>query len=512
MASHPLDYRYGKDTRPIFDEEEWYMYNWKVEAALARTHAKMNIIEQKHADIITKAVNYAKPEKVREYENTTDHDLMAMVLSLADACIEVDNLDGKEAGGKVHLAATSYDIEDCAQVLRIKDAYKIIRTKAEKVRDTFVEMAIKYKDVPCIGRTHAQQAVPITFGFKYANYANDLQKQIDNMDYQMSRIKGKFSGAVGAYNTLTKLKTINGNTVDSQKLEDMLGAELGIEMEDISTQVVGRAPYADLMSALATTGEVIEKYALEIRELSRQEILEVREGTKKKQVGSSTMVHKKNPINSENACSLSRIIRALTIVAHENIALMHERDLTNSANERVIIYESFGFLDEILTRAEKVTKNLEVYQENIYKNLYTTNGLVMGEAVMTELAERGMGRQDAHELLRVATREAEEQKMNFIEKLKTMNSVTKLISKEELDQFKPENYTGEASSKCIEIAEKLWTLDRILGVLYKQKYPESLPSDAEGNVSFKGITYLVKEKEGKYTVRTYNESLRKETK
>jgi len=456
MASHPLEARYAKDTRPIFEEEHWYKCNWLVEAALARTQAKMNIIKPEHAEIITKAVAYAKPEKVRAYEAELEHDLMAMVRALADACEEVDSVYGKEAGGDIHKAATSFDIEDCAQVLRIREAYKIVKEKAVKVRDTFLEMTLSYKDTPCIGRTHAQQAVPITFGFKFANYANDLQKQIWNMDYQMNRIKGKFSGAVGAYNALTKLKTLDGKPVDSQKLEDMLGKELGIEMEDISTQVVGRAPYADLLSALATTGEVLERYAKEVRELSRQEILEVREGTKKKQVGSSTMPHKKNPINSENICSLVRKLRSNTMVAHENIALWHERDLTNSGNERDIIYENFAYLDEILTRAEKVARGLEVYPKNMFKNLYTTNGLVMSEAVMMELSDRGMSRQVAHELIRVATREAEEKEINFIEKLKTMEEVTKVIHIEELEQFKPENYTGEASNKCMEISTKLW--------------------------------------------------------
>lgn len=456
-AAHPLDNRYSEKMREIFALKRWYKYNWGVEAGLARAQARMGIIPQLYADVITKAVDYAKPEAVLIYEAEKFHDLMAMVLALVDACEEVDPAHGKEAGGKVHLLATSYDIEDPAQVLRILDAYKIVKEEAIEFKDNLIEAALTYRDLSCIGRTHGQQAVTITFGFKNANYASDVQKQIDNLDFQISRIKGKFSGAVGAYNASRVIKTASGEIVDGRVLEQLVGEELGIPMEPISTQIVGRAPYADMLSALATLGESVEKYALEIRELSRQEILEVREGTTKKQVGSSTMVHKKNPINSENICSLVRLLRANTIVAHENIALMHERDLTNSGNERAIIYENFAYLDEILIRAKKVIKNLDIYPENMLRNIYTTRGLVMGEAVMTMLANRGMSRQEAHEKLRVATRQAEDDKVHFIDKLKTMDDVTNLISPEEFKNLKkPENYTGYASEQCIDMAVVLW--------------------------------------------------------
>jgi len=464
-ASHPLDYRYGERVRPIFTEDKWYRYNWEVEAGLARAYSKLGVIRPEVAAVITKAVDLADPEKVRKYEKETEHDLQAMVLALGDACREICKDTNPELGaiaaGKIHLGATSYDIEDNAQLLRIKDAYKIIREQAVIVQDIFVEKALKYRNTPCVGRTHGQHAVPMTFGFKFANYANDMQKEIENMDYQVSRIKGKFSGAIGAYNSSNKVRTLSGEPVNSQKLEDLVGEELGIKMEDISTQVVGRGPYAGLISALAVTGEILEKYSLEIRELSRTEIREVREKMGEKQVGSSTMFWKKNPINTENMGSLVRPLRANTIVAHENVALWHERDLTNSANERIIIYESFGYLDEILKRAEKVTTKLEIFPERMLKNLNLTHGLIVGEEVMTELTNRGMSRQVAHEMLRKIAMELDKNETDFIDKLKTIKEVTDLISAEELNKLRPENYIGEAPDKCIEIAVKLWGKERV---------------------------------------------------
>jgi len=491
MASHPIDYRYGKDVRPIFDEEAWYKFCWRVEGALARVESRLGLFPKDLANIITDAIDTASPQKVREYEKIGDHDLMAMVKALADACLLVDKVDpklAKEAAGQVHRAATSYDIEDTAQVVRLLEAYNIIRQKAITVRDAFLEKAVNFAKTPCIGRTHGQHAVPITFGFKYANYANDLQKQIANLDHQMARVKGKFSGAVGAYNSFSRLP------IDSEWLEELIGEEFDIQMEDISTQVVSRAPYADLIESMASLGGVLEKHALEIRELARPEILEAREPKKDKQVGSSAMPHKRNPIKSENICSLAILLRKNTSAALELIALMHERDLTNSAAERAIFPEQFAYLDEILKNTLYVVTGLEVFPQNMLRNLYLTKGLIMSEEVLTLMADRGMNRQDAHELLRVASLQVEAEGTDLIAKLKTMPEVTNYIPINELDKLKPKCYTGRAAEKTMEIVKKLWSNDRdkivriIVPALYERKYttgtPEALPEGATGFVPF----------------------------
>lgn len=473
-ASHPLDYRYAKDTRPVFTEGRWYGYNWTVETALARVQAyKLGMFSTKVADTIAVAAEWLKKNiktaalRVRKREEETGHDLMSMVEVLAEACVEIMQADdpelklekdlelGKEAAGRIHELATSYDIEDTAQVLRLLDAYKIICPKITTTIDAFVEKAVTYASTPCIGRTHGQHAVPTTFGFKYANFAHELKQQLDNLDYQMHRIKGKFSGAVGAYNAATAAG------VDGRTLERLIGEELGIEMADISTQVVARAPYADLVQALASTGEVLERHAKEIRNLARTEIGEVREPARKRHIGSSTMPHKKhlrNPVNSENVCGLARKLRANVHVANENVALEHERDLTNSGPERDIFFEQFGYLDEMLTRTRRVTKNLEVFPDRMLRNLHMTHGIIMDEQVMTIMTERGANRQETHTLMTRAVDESVAEGVDFITKLKGMPEVTKLISPEELEKLTPEGYKGKAPEVALEIAGKFWKI------------------------------------------------------
>lgn len=438
MAVAAIDTRYSGPMNRVFDEENRLQKWLDVEAALAHAHGRLGSIpKEAAAEIGRKAsTRVVKLERVKRIEAEIDHDLMAMVKALTEVC-------KGGAGRYVHYGATSYDIEDTALALVLRDANSLIKGRLAGLKRTLLGLAKEHKRTVCIGRTHGQHAVPMTYGLKFALWASEIARHEERMQEAEKRIYvGKMSGAVGT------MATFGENAFEVQKL---VMAQLGLEPALVSNQVIQRDRHAEMLSILALISGSLEKIANEIRNLQRSEIMEVAEPFGKKQVGSSTMPHKRNPHKSERVASLARVVRADLAVAMENIALQHERDLTNSANERVIFPEAYILLDYMLAQTNFILSGLEFFPENIKRNLEMNKGLVMAERLMVALTEKGMGRQEAHELLREASRRALSQKRHLKEEMLADKKVAKYLGKNEIAKLFDESaYIG----KAVEIVDR----------------------------------------------------------
>ena len=428
----PLDFRYGRDeVKKIFSEDNRLLYQLKVEAALARAHAKFGNIPEKAADEITKKanLNYVKIERVKEIESEIHHDVMAMVKALTEVC--------GDAGKYIHLGATSYDIVDSANALQITEAIDIIEKGLVELKNSLLGLAVKYRDTVMLGRTHGQDALPITFGMKMAVFASETDRHIHRIKQCREEVAvGKMSGAVGTGAALGE---------HFFEIQNVVMEELGLKAELPSTQIVGRDRYIALISVLANIAASMEKFATEIRNLQRSEIGEVAEPFAKKQVGSSTMPHKRNPIICEQICGLSRVIRANLLPAWENAIQWHERDLCNSSSERFILPHSIILTDWVISQMTKVFSGLDVYPQKMKENIERSMGLPMAESIMILLVEKGMGRQEAHELMRVCSIKAIEQKKHLREILMGDKKIRELLTPEEISNaLDAEKYIGSA--------------------------------------------------------------------
>jgi len=423
---HPIDNRYGSvEMRKIFDEEERLNKMLLVEGAIAKAHSQLGHIPKEAGEEIYKKANtnYVSLKRMKEIENEINHDIMALVLSLSEQC--------GEHGKYVHLGATSNYINDSATALQFVEAFKIIFSDLLKLEIILMDLSKKYRGTVCVGRTHGQHAIPTTYGMKFAIYLDEIRRSIDRLEFSYSNVCGKISGAVG---TMASYK-------DGPEMQKKVGEILGIKMAKISNQVVSRDIYADVMFSLASLASTLDKIALEIRNLQRTEIMEIAEGFGKKQVGSSTMPNKKNPVTCEKICGLARVIYSNVFPALMNNPLWHERDLTNSSCERVIHPESFILIDEMLKGMIKVLSTLVFNEANIKKNLGLTGYSNLAEVLMLKLVEKGMGRQDAHETMRVVSMKDG----LFIDNVKQESKITDLLSNSEIDAaLNPENYIGYA--------------------------------------------------------------------
>jgi adenylosuccinate lyase len=442
----PLDFRYGrKEIKNVFGETNKLQYLLDVEAALARAHAAVGNISKKAADEISKKafVKYVTVKRINEIEKETRHDIMAVTKALSEVC-------SGDAGKYVHLGATSYDIVDTANALQFAVATDLIKAQVRDLRTTLVDLAKEYKNTIMAGRTHGQYSIPITFGLKMAVYAMEVDRHLERLHECKSRLLvGKMSGAVGTGAAMGK---------HALKIQELVMADLKLGIDDASTQIVGRDRYIELMSVLSNIASSMEKFATEIRNLQRSEIGEVSEAFEaKKQVGSSTMPQKRNPILCEQICGLARVVRSFIIPAFENAIQWHERDLCNSSSERFILPHSLIMTDWIVFQMNKVLRNLQVYPERMRENLENSKGLTMAEAVMTKLVEKGMGRGDAHDLVRTCSLKAASENKQLLSVLLENPKVTKLLKKKELEEvMNPRNYLG-VSDKIIDHVVKRLT-------------------------------------------------------
>ena len=351
---------------------------------------------------------------------------MAMVLRIAER--------SGEAGRFVHFGATSYDIVDTAYALIIKDALNIIENKLVKIIELFIQLANKYKDLIVVGRTHGQHAVPITLGFKFANYIYEFSRSLERLIQVKDRVvKGKMSGAVGTMAAWGN----HGLQIEAYVMES-----LGLKPHEISTQVAPRDGFAELISDLAILASQCDRFALEVRELMRPEINELGEGVEGR-IGSSTMPQKENPVTAEKISGLAKVARSFVVAALENIPLWHERDLTNSSSERIIISHQFLIVDEILDSMISILKSLRINIENIEKNLNLTKGQIMAESLMINLTLKGMKRHEAHEYVSKLTAKVKQTGKSLFQVCLEDNIIRKYLTVQELEYIlDPKNYLG----------------------------------------------------------------------
>ncbi|RLI20912.1 adenylosuccinate lyase, partial [Candidatus Bathyarchaeota archaeon] len=358
MPILPIDTgRYGTaEMRRIFEEENRLQKMLDVEAALALAHAEVGNIPVEDAKVIAEkaSTRYVRLERVKEIEKEIRHDVMAMVRALAEVC-------GK-SGAYVHLGATSYDIVDTATALQLKEATSLIEEKLVRLVKALMEKAEKYKETIMVGRTHGQHALPITLGFKFAVWMREVARHLERLRQCRERLLvGKMSGAVGTH---------AGLGPHALRIQQIVMERLGLKPAEITTQIVQRDRHAEFICLLANLASSLDKFATEIRELQRPEIGELYEPfERKRQVGSSTMPHKRNPELCERICGLAKIMRSLTIPALENVVTWHERDLTQSSAERFIIPEACILIDYMLHLMTFIIENIEVDEERMQKNL-----------------------------------------------------------------------------------------------------------------------------------------------
>jgi len=441
MAIHPIEYRYGTpEMKTVWDEKTKLKKMLKVEVALAKAEADIGLIPKEAADKISSGIKKVSVDRVKEIEDEISHDIMAVVLSLSEQ-------SGKY-GEWVHFGATSNDIIDTSLALQFKEAIPILEEKMIRLRSALVDQADAHKETVCAGRTHGQIGIPTTFGLKFAIWAEEVDRHIERLSQIKPRILvGKMSGAVGTQAAFGEL----GIEIEQKVME-----YLGLGVTSVSNQIIQRDRHIEFVMFMANLATTLDKICIEIRTLQRTEIGEVQEFFGKKQVGSSTMPHKRNPIKSEQVSGLARIIRSHVQAEFLNNTLWDERDLTNSSPERIIFPEACILTDHIVKLTAGIIENLQFYPENIKKNLNLLGGLNMAEAVMIELARRGFGRQKAHEVCRDCAMKASKEDRGFLDVLLENGGVSKYLTKDELEGIlNPYNYIGTAFRKVESVVERL---------------------------------------------------------
>jgi len=443
MTIHPIESRYGREeVRKIFDDETKLQRMLDVEAALARAHAKVGNIPKEAAEEITKKANtkYVKLSRVREIEAKINHDVMAMVEALSEQC--------GNAGKYIHLGATSNDIQDTALALQLKEFMVFLRRDLEDLKNIILKQAKRHKTTITIGRTHGQHAIPTTYGLKFAIYAAEIQRHIERINECYKRIiVGQLTGAVGTQAALGE---------KGMEIQNYMMRDLKLKSVMVSNQIIQRDRHAEFLLILALIAETLNKICIEIRNLQRTEIAEIFEYFGKEQVGSSTMPHKMNPIYAERICGLSRVIKANAIASLDNIPLWHERDLTNSSCERIIIPESCILIDYILNLSVELIKNLIFDYNAIERNLKLTKGRIMAEAIMIRLVSKGMGRQEAHKITRECAIESYRKDIPFRDVLLKNKKISRLLNENEInDALDPKNYLGTAIKQVDMVLKEL---------------------------------------------------------
>ncbi len=426
MSVSPFEERYATKMNPIFEDESKIQRWMRVEIALSKAHSKLGNIPTEVPKKLEAAATKVKFSRVLEIESQIHHDLMAMVKAFTE--------QAGEAGKYIHLGATSYDIEDTATALMFVEAIDLLLEDSKGLLEVLKKLSKDHIKTVCVGRTHGQHAVPTTYGLKFAIYYQELVRNIERLKSAKVQIAyGKMSGAVGTMATFGER---------AFEIEKLVMDDLGLSASPASNQVIQRDRHAQVLCTLAIYAASLEKIAKELRNLQRSEIGEVYEHYGAKQVGSSTMPQKRNPHKSERVCSLSRLVRANVQVAIENIPLEHERDLTNSANERAIFSESFICLDYMILEMTKILSGLVFHFDNIERNLELTGGSIMSERLMIYLVEtKGIGRQDAHEKVREISQEAFEKKLH----LRDLVIKKGLLTKQEAEKlFDYSTYIGKA--------------------------------------------------------------------
>lgn len=454
MTILPIDSgRYGStEMRRIFEEENRLQCMLDVEAALARAQAKVGDIPATDAGTISKkaSTRSVRLERVKQIEAKTKHETAAVVEALSEAC-------GK-SGRYVHLGVTSSDILDTATALQVRDALQLIMKRLDQLEQTLLTQADKYSDTICVGRTHGQHALPITLGLKFAVWLREVSRHISRLRECMPRVVvGKLTGVVG---------TMAGLGDHALDIQSLVMEDLGLGAAEVTTQILQRDRHAELVCALANLASSIDKFSTEIRNLQRTEIDEVREPFDfKTQIGSSAMPHKMNPRISENISSVAKIVRSLVQPSLESVVTWHERDLTQSAAERLTIPEAFILTDHMLASINQVLPSLTVSPDRMVRNLDLTGGMELSEALVGALVKKGMERSRAFKLVRSLAIESTTRQKPFQDLVRENVDVGRLLSRKELESvFDPRNYLGKTKDLIRRAIEKTQQERRLRGL------------------------------------------------
>lgn len=403
-------------TRPemgkIWSEENKYNIWLEIEILAVEAQAEMGIIPKEAAQEIREKAN-CDPDKIAEIEEVTKHDVIAFLTNVEEYVGEVSRY--------IHLGMTSSDVLDTCLAVQLKQAGLIILNDLQKLKEVLALKAKEYKHTVCVGRSHGIHAEAMTFGMKFALWYDECSRNIARFEQALINISvGMISGAVGTYEHL------------SPKVEEYVCKHLGLDTVNTSTQVIQRDSHADYLNTIALIGSMLEKIAIEIRHLQRTEVREAEEFFSKGQKGSSAMPHKRNPIASENISGQARLLRANAIAAIENNALWHERDISHSSVERVIMPDSTISVDYILNRTIKLLDNLVVYPERMKDNLDLTLGLIHSQKVLLALARKGMKRQEAYVLVQRNAMQTWDEQTPFLDNLLNDAELMEHISESEI--------------------------------------------------------------------------------
>jgi len=407
----------GRYTRPemgsIWSEAAQYAAWLEVELAAAEAMAELGHIPAEAIDEVSKAVP-PDPDVVAEIEARTQHDIIAFLEA-------IEGQIGPSAR-YLHLGLTSSDVVDTSLALRLVRAADLLIAGCEKLVDLFMEKALEYRRQPVVGRTHGIHAEPISLGLKFLRYQQEFSRSLERLRRAREVVRfGQISGAVGSYGTL------------DPAIEPLVCAKLGLNVEPAASQVIPRDRHAEFLSHLAILAASIENVAVEVRGLQRTEVLEAAEPFGKGQKGSSVMPHKRNPIKSENLTGLARLVRAYAMTGFENVALWHERDISHSSVERVALADACIAVDFMMHRLHGVIAGLQVFPENMARNLDLTHGLVFSSRVLEALLQAGLARTEAYKLVQRAAMRCWDTKEPLKEVLAADPEVMEKLSQDDLD-------------------------------------------------------------------------------
>ncbi len=446
----PFSWRYGsEEMREIWAEENKYRLWRKIWVELARAQHKEGLVSKEELEDLEKYQNDIGIERIWEIEKDVRHDVVAAIKEFAEKA--------KIGGGKIHLGATSMDISDNAETIRISEALNIVENELIKLLKSFAKKIEKYSDFVCMGYTHLQPAEPTTLGYRFAFYAQDLLMDLELLQFVKKNLKGKgMKGAVGTSASFVKLL---GEKAEEMEL-GVLGS-LGIEAFEITNQTAPRKIEVWVGNLLSSIAQSLYKFAFDVRIMQSPAFGEWAEPFGKSQVGSSAMPFKKNPVKSEQICSLARLVVNLSRTSWDNAAhMLLERTLDDSANRRVAIPELFLAIDEMLTTAANIVDGLTINDKRITNNLNTYWPFSVTEIVMVELVKKGLDRQVVHEVLREVAMKAWEDiqvgKSNPMKEILLNTKIGKTFSEEELSSMMDaKNHTGNASQKALELVKRI---------------------------------------------------------
>ena len=435
LAILPIDSgRYGtKEMVTVFNEQRKVDYQLQIEGAAAISQSEIGIIPKIAGKDIFKTANSGKitVKRIKQLEAKSDHDTAALVESLGEKC--------KEASRPwIHFGLTSNDLVDTSNSMQMRDALNIIQPKVAKIALILAKKAVKYKTLPAVGRTHGQHASIISFGLKFANWADEMSTHLERIEEIKKRVLiCKTLGVVGT-GSLMGAKAV--------KIQDMVAKRLRLQPAKVTTQIIPRERYAEYIFELALISSTLEKIAIEIRNLQRTEIGEVAERFRKGQMGSSAVPVKRNPIKSERVSSLSRLLQSHLTITFENIPLWHERDLSNSANERFVLPTSPILVDEMLETMTRVVDGLFVDENRIKENLYITKGQIFAEFVLEALIKKGVPRFVAYRDVQRVAFEAKDNGYDYMHAISMDKAISSKLSEKEIHAiFVPENHLGASS-------------------------------------------------------------------